>query len=166
MHTIKALNIPQKAQCVCNGSSCSGSVKVLDKVYANCVDQTSSRLFYAIAAAKNLLVYGSDVCNAFVEAPPPKQGFYIQADQVFHEWWTNHKGQSPILEGHVIPVLSAMQGHPKSLCLWEKQANAKLWDLGLTPTVHKPCLYSGAIATKHVIFQRQVDKFAIAAPDE
>jgi hypothetical protein len=79
-YTIKALNGRKKACCVCDGSSCSGSVKVLDEVYANCVNQTSSCLFYAIAAAKNLLVFGSDVCNAFAEAPPPKQGFFIRPD--------------------------------------------------------------------------------------
>jgi hypothetical protein len=32
--------------------------------------------------------------------------------------------------------------------------------------VHKPCLYSGTVASKRVIFKRQVDNFAIAAPDE
>jgi hypothetical protein len=31
--------------------------------------------------------------------------------------------------------------------------------------VHEPCLYSGTIAGKCVILKRQVDDFAIAAPD-
>ncbi len=69
-YNIKALDGRKKACCICNGSSHSGSVKILDKVYANCVDQTSAQLFYAITAAKNMLVYGSEVCNAFAEAPP------------------------------------------------------------------------------------------------
>ena len=76
-YAIKALDRRKKARCVCNGSTCSGSVQVLDKTYANCVNQTSSSLFYAIAATKNLLIFGSDVSNAFAEAPPPKQGFYV-----------------------------------------------------------------------------------------
>jgi hypothetical protein len=76
-YNIKTLNGRKKAQCVCNGSSCSGSVQILDETYAYCVDQTSSRLFYAIATAENLIVYGADVCNVFAEAPPPKQGFYV-----------------------------------------------------------------------------------------
>ena len=95
-YNVKALDGRKKARCVCDGSSRSGSVQVLDETYANCVDQTSSRLFYAIAAAENLLVYGSDVCNAFAEAPPPKQGFYIRPDRAFHEWWEHHKGRPPI----------------------------------------------------------------------
>jgi hypothetical protein len=58
-----------------------------------------------------------------------------------------------------------MQGHPESPRLWEKHADAILRELGLTPTVHEPCLYSGMIDGKWVIFKRQVDDFAIAAPD-
>jgi hypothetical protein len=71
-YNIKMLTGRKKARSVCDGSSRSGSVKVLDKVYANCINQTSSHLFYAVAAAKNLLVYGSDMCNTFAKALPPK----------------------------------------------------------------------------------------------
>ncbi len=44
--------------------------------------------------------------------------------------------------------------------------NAILCGVDLTPTVCKPCLHLGIIEGKHVIFKRQVDDFAIAAPDE
>jgi hypothetical protein len=165
-YVIKALDGLKKARCVCDGSSRSGLVQVLDETYANCVDQTSSRLFYAITVAENLLVFGADVSNAFAKAPPPKQGFYVRPDRAFNEWWVQHKKQTPIPPGHVIPVLSAMQGHPELPRLWEKHADAILQELGLTPTVHEPCLYSGIIAGKNVIFKRQVDNFAIAAPDK
>jgi hypothetical protein len=162
---IKTLDGRKKAHCVCNGSTRSGSIQVLDETYANCVDQTSSHLFYAIAVAENLAVYGADMCNAFVEAPPSKQGFYVRPDQAFNEWWMQHKKRPPIPDGQVIPILSAMQGHPESLRLWEKHADHILHELGLTPTVHKPCLYSGRMDGNRVIFKRQVDDFAIAAPD-
>ncbi len=59
-----------------------------------------------------------------------------------------------------------MQGHPESPQLWEKHTDAILRELGLTPTVHKPCHYSGVIAGQCVIFMQQVDDFAIAAPDK
>jgi hypothetical protein len=65
----------------------------------------------------------------------------------------------------MIPILSAMQGHPESPRLWEKHADAILRELGLTPTIHEPCLYSGVINGNRVIFMRQVDDFAIGAPD-
>jgi hypothetical protein len=38
--------------------------------------------------------------------------------------------------------------------------------IGLTLTVHTPCIYVVIIAGKHVIFKQQVNDFAIAAPDE
>jgi hypothetical protein len=166
MYGVKALDGCKKAHCVCDSSLRSGSVKVLDETYADCIDQTSSCLFYVVLAGENLLVFGADVSNVFAKAPPPKQGFYFRPDKAFREWWVNHKHWPPIHPGHVIPALSAMQGHPESPCLWEKHADAILHDLGLTLTVHKPCLYSGTIAGKRVIFKRQVDDFAIAAPDE
>jgi hypothetical protein len=59
-----------------------------------------------------------------------------------------------------------MQGHPESPRLREKHANKILRELGLTPTVHEPCLYSGTFHGKRVLFLQQVDDFAIAYPDE
>lgn len=76
-YAIKAVDGRKKARCVCDGSTRSGMVRILDETYANCVDQTSSRLFYAVSAAENLLIFGADVSNAFAEAPPPKQGFFV-----------------------------------------------------------------------------------------
>jgi hypothetical protein len=115
---------------------------------------------------ENLLVFGADVSNAFTEAPPLKHKFFIQPDKAFNEWWVKHKGHPPIPPGHIIHVLSAMQGHPESPQLWEKHANAILRKVGLTPTVHEPCLYSGLIAGQCYVFKRQVDNFAVAVPDE
>jgi hypothetical protein len=113
---IKALDGCKKACCTCGGSTRSGQVRVLDEAYAYCVDQTSACLFYGIAAAENLIVYGADVSNAFAEAPPPKQGFYIRPDEAFHEWWTVHKQRPPVPPGHMISILLAMQGHPELPC--------------------------------------------------
>jgi len=103
-YSIKAINGRKKARCVCDGSTCLGMVRVLDEMYANCVDQTSSRQFYAVSAAENVLIFGADVSNAFAEAPPPKQGFFIPPDKAFSEWWAC-KNRPPIPDGYVIPVL-------------------------------------------------------------
>ncbi len=113
-YSIKAVNGCKKACCICNGLTRSGKVQVLAETYANSVDRTSACMFYAIATAENLLIYVADVSNAFAEAPPPKQGFFIHPDRAFNEWWTQHKYQPPIPAGHVIPILSTMHGHPKS----------------------------------------------------
>jgi hypothetical protein len=165
-YRIKTLDQQKKARCVCNSSLRSGLVKVLDKTYANCVDQTSSRLFYAVTDGENLFAFGADVSNAFAEAPLPKQGFYLQPNKAFHNWWVKHKHPTPIPPDHVIPALSTMQGHPEAPWLWEKHADAILHRLGLTPMVHEPCLYSGTIESNQIILKQQVDNFAIAAPDE
>jgi hypothetical protein len=61
-------------------------------------------MFYALAAAENMQVWGADVGNAFAEAPPPKQGFYIQPDWAFKEWWIA-RGRKPIEDKEVIPVM-------------------------------------------------------------
>jgi hypothetical protein len=156
MYNIKALDGRKKARCVCNRSPRASQARILDKTYTNCVNQMSSRMFYAIAAAENLLIYGAGALNTFAEATPPKQGFYIYPDHAFNEWWVNHKHQPLLATGQVIPILSAMQGHPESPHLWEKHANLILRDLGLTPMVHEPCLYSRMVKGKQVILKRQV----------
>jgi hypothetical protein len=122
-YAIKRMDNCKKAWCTGDGSPCLGQVQVLDFTYANCVDQTSARIFYVASAAENLLIFGVDVSNAFAEPPPPKQGFYIRPDKAFHDWWVNHKKCPPIPPGAVIPILLAMQGHPESPWLWEKHAD-------------------------------------------
>ncbi len=59
-----------------------------------------------------------------------------------------------------------MQGHSELPRLFEKHADAILRTLGLTPTTHKPCLYSGTIEGKQVIFKCQVNDFAIATANK
>jgi hypothetical protein len=71
-YAIKAVASRIKARWACDGSPRSGQAQILDETYANFVDQTSARLFYAIVAAENLAVFGADVPNAFAKAPPPK----------------------------------------------------------------------------------------------
>jgi hypothetical protein len=164
-YNIKEVDNRKKARCTCDGSPCSGQVRVLDFTYANCIDQTIARNFYAVSTAENLIIHGADVLNAFAEAPAPKQGFFIRPDKAFHDWWVNHKHRDPIAPGAVIPVLLAMQGHPESPQLWERHADKILWDIGLTPTIHEPCLYSGFVDRQRVLFLRQIDKFAIACSD-
>jgi hypothetical protein len=95
-----------------------------------------------------MICFGSDVSNAFGNAPPPKQGFFIRPDTAFKEWWIS-KGREPIPDGYVIPVLAAMQGHPESPRLWEKHIDKILRvHLKFTPTVHEPCLYCGYAMVK------------------
>jgi hypothetical protein len=77
-----------------------------------------------------------------------------------------HLKHPPIPDGHVVPVLSAMQGHPESPRLWEKHTDAILCNLNLIPMVHEPCLYLGTVDGKCIMFKCQVNDFAIAAPNK
>jgi hypothetical protein len=162
-YAVKELDQRKKARCTCDGSTRGGQVRVLDFTYANSPDHTCSRVFYALSSAENLLIFGADVSNAFAEAPPPKQGFYIRPDNAFREWWTVHKGRPPLAPNAVIPILSAMQGHPEAPRLWEKHADKILRSIGLQPTTHEPCLYSGLINNSRALLLRQVDDFSVAS---
>ena len=98
----------KKVRRMCDGSPLTGQARILDYTYANCVDHTSSRLFYAVTAAKDLIVFGADVSNAFGKAPPPKQGFYIRPDYAFRDWWIHCLGNPPLPSDIVIPIRVAM----------------------------------------------------------
>ena len=80
----------KKARCVANGAPhLKGSI-ILAHTYAACFDQSACRLFWAIAAIKCKLVFGSDAVNAFAEALPPKSPLYLKTDTAYHNWY-KHK---------------------------------------------------------------------------
>jgi len=83
---VKVGNKRKKARCACDGSTQGGQARILDYSYANCVNQTSSCIFYAVSAVENLVIFGADVSNDFAKAPPPKQGFFICPDKAFCAW--------------------------------------------------------------------------------
>ena len=77
----------KKARCVANGAPhLQGSI-TMAHTYAACLEQAGCRLFWAIAALKNKVVYGSDASNAFAEAPPPKAPLYLKVDAAYKEWY-------------------------------------------------------------------------------
>ncbi len=123
-------------------------------------------LFWAIVAHEGLIAIGPDVSNAFAEAPAPKAPLFLFIDDSFRDWWVNHLHNEPISkECNVVRVNKAIQGHPESPRLWEKHIDGILRELGLTPAVHEPCIYSGMFDNSRVLFLRQVDDFAVAATD-
>jgi len=80
---------------VCDGSARQGTI-TLGHTYANSLMAASKHLFWALSATHDLLVYGADVTNAFAEAPPPIHPLYMQIDDAFREWWTEHLHRAPI----------------------------------------------------------------------
>ena len=110
-YAIKALDSWNKLWWACDGSPRSGQARILDETYANCVNQTSSRLFFAVTVAENLIIVDAAISNAFAEAPPPKQGFYIHPDsKAFRDWWVMHKRRPLISAGEVIPIYPLCRG--------------------------------------------------------
>jgi len=126
----------RKARATCDGSKRAGRAVTLAETFAACVDQTSVRIFWATAALQNMLVVGADAGNAFAEAPPPKQEFFMRIDAQYRDWY-KHKYSKDIPTGYVVKALKALQGHPE---LWAKHINQILITMGFTACRHEPCL--------------------------
>ena len=156
----------RKARCVCNGSPRMKGTVTLDHTYAAALEQTGSRIFWALSAIYNFVVSGSDASNAFAEAQAPKAKLYVTIDDVFRAWYTEIENKPPIPKNHVLPVNHALQGHPESPRLWARKIHSILTDLGYKNTTHEPCLYAKMIGDKPIFFLRQVDDFLISAPSE
>jgi hypothetical protein len=132
----------KKARCVIDGSKRWRKTITIRNTYANSLATDSERLFWALAAKNGLIVAGADVSNAFVEAPAPGDTFYIIPDNIFRQWWMQHKNRPPIPSGWVLKVKYALQGHPESPRLWERHITRILKDkLQFKATHHEPCLY-------------------------
>eukprot|EP00980_Cylindrotheca_fusiformis_P020335 scaffold7349_cov135-Cylindrotheca_fusiformis.AAC.1 len=157
-----------KARGTCNGGPRHGKIVTLADTYAACVEQPAHRLTWALVAALNYIAIGADVGNAFAEAAGPDDGYFMEADEPFRDWWTNHLKNPPIPKGHVIPVLRNLQGHPEAPRLWSRHIDKIIRnELGFKATTHEPCLYFKLNAEgKPILLLRQVDDFLIAGPTE
>ena len=158
----------KKARCVCNGKPSNKNTAIFGYTYAKALDQVGSRVFWAAAAAKNMIVRGADASNAFAEADAPKIPLYVRVDQPFREWYTHkYPNKPPLSKDCVLPVKKALQGHPESPRSWATLINTILTKkLKFRPTSHEPCLYHGTFKGKEVLFLRQVDDFAVACKEE
>ena len=152
----------------CNGGKRYGKAITLAETYATCVAQTACRLYWAITACEGLISLGADAGNAFAEAPPRVEPFYMAIDDQLQEWWVESLGNSPIPPGYVLPVQHALQGHPESPHLWETHIHAILVDrLNFVPTTHEKCLYSKRDSQGNLqLLLQQVDAFSVAAKEK
>jgi hypothetical protein len=158
-------NDRKKARAVCDGSTRGGQATIAGHTYAPTPDMTDLRLFFALSALENKLVFGADVSNAFAEADAPAQVYYMRVDTQFSTWHQS-QGHPPIPSGFVIPINKNLQGHPEAPRQWSRHIDRILQSYSFRPTVHAPCLYRALIDTEHVLFLRQVDDFAIATNHE
>ena len=151
----------KKARCVANGAPHLKGTITLANTYAAYLEQAACRLFWAIAAIKNTLVFGSDAANAFAEAPPPKSPLFLKVDAAYRNWYFKKTGIS-LPENTYVRVLQAIQGHPESPRLWNLHIDSILLKMGFHPTTHEPCIYIKYTPTETIYLLRQVDDFAIA----
>uniref|UniRef100_A0A7S1VQI3 Reverse transcriptase Ty1/copia-type domain-containing protein n=1 Tax=Grammatophora oceanica TaxID=210454 RepID=A0A7S1VQI3_9STRA len=152
--------IRYKARAVCDGSSRGGQAQIHGATYAPTPDLTDFRIFVALCSMENKYIFGSDVSNAFAEAPRCRQQYYMRVDTQFRSWW-KAKGRGDIPSGYVIPVNKNLQGHPEAPRQFHLHIDKILRDYDFKPTTHAPCLYRGTIDGHDVLFLRQVDDFAI-----
>ena len=134
----KAISGEYKARCVVNGAPTQKGSVTLAQTYAAALEQPGARIFWATAANESMYVIGSDATNAFAETPPPVASLYVLIDDPYRQWWTQHKGRSPIPKGMVLPINHAIQGHPESPRLWQVHIDKFLKDLTLLIQLMNP----------------------------
>ena len=149
---------------------CDGSPRAAPKLhamaetYASCVEQPIGRLFLALSAALNYVIYGGDARDAFAHSPAPKIPTFIRIDDAFADWYQAKFGK-PIDRRHVLPIQHALQGHLEAAQLWEEHITSILHDLGFRSTTHERNIYIAHLDGTPILLLRQVDDFALASPD-
>ena len=157
----------KKARCVANGNPKQKGSVTLANTYAACLEQAGARIFWATCAVKNKLVFGSDMSNAFAEAPAPKAPLYLKVDIAYKNWYYKKTGIK--LEGdYYVKVQHAIQGHPESPRLWQLFIDDILHQIGFRATTHEPCIYRlpDDVFGEEIFLLRQVDDFALGCDSE
>ena len=155
----------KKAICAANGAPHLNGTITLIHIYVIYIDQSACRLFWAIAAMKCKLVYGSDAANTCAEAPPPKSPLYLKTDKAYWNWYKK-KYDIDLLPSSYGCVHQSIQGHPKPPQLWQQHINSILFKIRFKSTMHEPCIYTMYTSTETIYMFCQVDKFAIVRNDQ
>ena len=147
-----------------------GSKRAVPQLYedqdnsSSCLDQPICRLFFALAAARNLVVFGGDARDAYAHSPGSSTPVFLRLDATFRIWYQK-KFKVDLKPNDVAPILRALQGHPAAGRLWENHIVAILKKMGFKRTTHADNIYTGEFRSVKVLLIRQVDDFALACPD-
>ena len=71
--------------------------------------------------------------------------------------WNEHTFGKVLDCSQVLPILHALQGHPKSGCLWEVHIGKILRELKFAATIHDRSNYCAIIGGKPILLLCQVD---------
>jgi hypothetical protein len=85
-YLFKQDGIKPKARGTCNEGNRYGKAVTLAYTYASCVEQPGARMFWSLSALHDMTVLGTYAGNAFAEAPPPAEPFYMAIDDQFRTW--------------------------------------------------------------------------------
>jgi hypothetical protein len=165
-YRVKTSGKRRSRQC-CDGSArAAPRLHAMAETYASCIEHPIFRLFLALSASLNYLIYGGDAQDAFAHSPAPTVPTYVAIDDAYSDWYYD-KYDIRLERGLVLPVLHALQGHPEAARLWEEHINIILKDpeFGFQATTHERNIYHATIKDVPVLLCRQVDDFSIATPD-
>jgi hypothetical protein len=123
-YVIKALDGHKKAWFACDGSPCLGQAHILDETYANYINKTSSCMFYGIVTAENFLFIELMFLMHLQKLRLQNRVFTSTRIERFTNGGSSVKSNLPSNQAFVIPILSALQGHPVLPHLWEKHTDA------------------------------------------
>ena len=139
---VKRCGTRRARQC-CDGSKRAAPLlHALALTYSSCVEHPIQQLFLAISANLDLKIYGGDAKDAFAHSPAPSVPTFVTIDDQYADWY-KFKFRKQIDRVRVLPVLRALQGHPKSGKLWEKHINNILFsdELNFKTTTHDRTIY-------------------------
>jgi len=90
---------------------------------------------------------------------------FMKLDDSFPDW---HLERTGVLldKDPVLPVLCALQGHPKAARLWEEHISAILEKVGCKNTKHEKNIHTGQFCGEKVLLVHQVDDFALGCRQE
>jgi hypothetical protein len=63
------------------------------ETFASCLEHPVLRIFFALAAAENLIVYGGDARDAFAHSPGPSVPTFLRLDDAFIDWYATAYGK-------------------------------------------------------------------------
>ena len=111
---------------------------------------------------QNFLLFCDDAKDAFAPSPIPEVPTFMMIDNQYYEWYFE-RFKIKLDKSRVLPVLQALQGHPKLGKLWEWHINNILMStaLGFKHITHNCTIYQTVFKTHKVLLLRQVDNLVI-----
>ena len=137
---------------------------MLVQTYSSCIELLCLQAFIATCINQGYHIAFGDVENAYQQSPPPSIDCFLEIDDTVYDWCLRKYGKRLNKHKDIIPLCSALQGHPEASVLWDCLITEILINkMGFRNTVHEQNIYSGTNDGKDVLVCRQVDDFAVGA---